>query len=86
MDQMRAYINKDPGRVLAFNNYRTRYKLQGKVTTYEYYFDFLRQGGVDHPVLVDTRMPVPPIVVFAGDLTKKLGKRECGRATRVALA
>jgi hypothetical protein len=75
MEQMKEYVNGDPARVLAFSKYRTAYRLQGKTTSYEYYFDFIHGGGVAHRVLINTGVPAPRIQLSASSLTKKAGQK-----------
>jgi hypothetical protein len=84
MEQMKAYINADHERVLAFSKYRTAYRLQGKTTSYEYYFDFIHGGGAAHHVLINTSVPAPPIQVSASSLTKKAGQKDKQAMKRVA--
>lgn len=64
MPYMKAYIEADHDRCLAFAQYKRRHGLTGNSTVqYQYYFDFIHGGGVAHKTVTEPENPPRALVV-----------------------
>ena len=71
MELLEAYVIREPSRTLAFQKYKRAWKLQGSTVKYEFWFDFIYGGGVNHATVVGPEGAVPtPLAVSSAMLNK----------------